>query len=150
LGKSALEKTQDAALEVKARFRNHGSHFEPLTPLADNPDDDEAESSVFGSGRTESQLSSTSTASSSQMTRDEESQCIQERLNQFDRLQKQTGRAQQRSNIRARYGLEPDMLDTAFVLGSKMLMRKDNNAKSVRSTSTLSSDNNNCKRLMFW
>lgn len=52
----------------------------------------------------------------------------------MERLQKQTGRAQLRSNIRARYGLAPDMLDTAFVLGSKMIMRQDNNnnATSVR------------------
>ena len=30
------------------------------------------------------------------------------------RMQKQTTRAQQRTNIRERYGLQPDMLDTGM------------------------------------
>ena len=32
------------------------------------------------------------------------------------RMQKQTSRAQQRTNIRERYGLQPDMLDTGTEL----------------------------------
>ena len=42
------------------------------------------------------------------------------------RMQKQTTRAQQRTNIRERYGLQPDMLDTGmsitiFVVGIEVL-----------------------------
>ncbi|CAG5097854.1 Oidioi.mRNA.OKI2018_I69.XSR.g15261.t2.cds [Oikopleura dioica] len=118
IGKCAIEKTHDAAFEVKARIknRNQRQHFEPLTGGEDGEDDvDEIESSIFSStARTESQISSTS--SSSQMSRDEEIRAIQERSNQLGRLAKQTDRAQLRSNIRARYGLEPDMLDQERVL----------------------------------
>merc|ERR1712037_190881 len=152
IGKCAIEKTHDAAFEVKARIKNHRNqkqHFEPLTSGEGEDDVDEIESSIFSStARTESQISSSS--SSSQMSRDEELRAIQERSNQLGRLAKQTDRAQLRSNIRARYGLEPDMLDQAFVIGSKMIMSKDPLGASVRSTSSISTRKSSCKRLMFW
>ena len=37
---------------------------------------------------------------------------MQSRSRMLARMQKQTSRAQHRTNIRERYGLQPDMLDT--------------------------------------
>ena len=45
-------------------------------------------------------------------SREEETRSIQSRSHMMARMQKQTTRAQQRTNIRERYGLQPDMLDT--------------------------------------
>ena len=52
-------------------------------------------------------------------SREEETRSIQSRSHMMARMQKQTTRAQQRTNIRERYGLQPDMLDTG--LGSPLL-----------------------------
>jgi len=123
------------------------SEFEPIHQRSDE-DDEEEETASLTSGRTYSSMSSSSTASgASQMSRDDEVRSMQSRSRMLARMQKQTSRAQHRTNIRERYGLQPDMLDTAFVLGSKILMNKGN-ASSARTKSA--EGTSAAKRLMFW
>merc|ERR1712021_165026 len=106
------------------------SEFEPINTGSEDDEEEETASQFSVDRRT---VSSSSTGSAnSQMSRDEETRSIQSRTHMMARMQKQTTRAQHRTNVRERYGLQPDMLDTAFVLGSKILMNNSNNATSAR------------------
>jgi hypothetical protein len=128
LGKRAFEKTQDAALEMKARIRNCGGNFEPIPTTPDDDttsNDDESTDDSSNDSPNDSPNIGTSY--------EQELRNVRKRTHELTRLRKQTDRAQHRANIREKYGLASNDMDTAFVIGARIMLN-DSNGTSARNT----------------